>query len=174
MKEIYDISVHQAIGHVLGIVAGALAAVPVFYFAFLKNNINNLASDTYPMPAAQIWKAVAELLTEGISNLPVSAAWAALIAALLGILFEAINVASKGRFPLSPVGLGLAFVIPWSTCFAMFLGSFLFWLCDSLASRDGALRRVVVQNQEPICAGVIAGGALMGIAVALVAAFSNS
>ncbi|MCA9153075.1 MAG: OPT/YSL family transporter, partial [Planctomycetales bacterium] len=82
---------HQAIGHVLGIVAGALAAVPVFYFAFLKNNINNLASDTYPMPAAQIWKAVAELLTEGISNLPVSAAWAALIAALLGILFEAIN-----------------------------------------------------------------------------------
>ncbi len=58
----------QAIGHALGIFAGALAAVPVFYYAFLKNDISNLASDTYPMPAAQIWRAVAELLTEGIEQ----------------------------------------------------------------------------------------------------------
>jgi hypothetical protein len=29
------------------------------------------------------------------------------------------------------------------------------------------MNQVVVQNQEPICAGLIAGGALMGIAVAV-------
>jgi hypothetical protein len=31
--------------------------------------------------------------------------------------------------------------------------------------------RVMVQNQEPVCAGIIAGGALMGIAVTLVEVF---
>lgn len=166
---------HQAIGHVLGIFAGALASVPVFYFAFLKNNIGNLASDTYPMPAAQIWRAVAELLTEGIENLPTTAVWAGVIGALLGILFEAINVASRGRFPLSAVGIGLAFVIPWSTCFAMFLGSFIFWLAGRIhKARPGRVNEIVVENQEPICAGVIAGGALTGIAIALFAAFGRS
>ena len=33
------------------------------------------------------------------------------------------------------------------------------------------MNQVVVQNQEPICAGLIAGGALMGIAVAVVTVF---
>ena len=33
------------------------------------------------------------------------------------------------------------------------------------------MNRVVVQNQEPICAGLIAGGALMGIAVAIAGLF---
>jgi hypothetical protein len=33
------------------------------------------------------------------------------------------------------------------------------------------MNQVVVQNQEPICAGLIAGGALMGIAVAVAELF---
>jgi hypothetical protein len=33
------------------------------------------------------------------------------------------------------------------------------------------MNRVVVQNQEPICAGLIAGGALMGIVVAVAELF---
>lgn len=166
---------HQAVGHALGIFAGALASVPVFYYAFLRNDIKNLASDTYPMPAAQIWRAVAEVLTKGISNLPATAAWAALVGAVLGVVMEFGRVASKdGRFPLSPVGMGLAFVIPWSTCFAMFLGAFLFWACGRRwSSEDSRINKVIVQNQEPICAGIIAGGALMGIAIALAAAMGS-
>lgn len=166
---------HQAIGHALGIFAGALASVPVFYFAFLKNDINNLASDAYPMPAAQIWKAVAEVLTQGIGNLPETAAWAALVGAVLGIVMEIGRMASKqNKFPLSPVGIGLAFVISWSTCFAMFLGAFLFWACGKKwKSEASRMNKVFVQNQEAICAGVIAGGALMGIAIALAAAMGK-
>lgn len=161
---------HQAIGHVLGIFAGALASVPVFYFAFLKNDPANLITEAFEMPAASIWKAVAELLTEGIENLPPSAAWAALIGAFVGIALEAASIAWKGRFPVSAVGIGLAFVISWSTCFAMFLGSFIFWLCSKSAAKDGWTDTVIVKNQEPICAGVIAGGALMGIAILLIQA----
>jgi putative OPT family oligopeptide transporter len=162
----------QAIGHVLGILAGALVSVPVFYFVFLKGNPAGLISEQYPMPAATIWKSVAELLTEGISNLKVSAQWAALVGACLGIVMEAARFMTRGRFWLSGVGVGLAFVIPFNTCFAMFLGAFLFWLAGLKWRDTTTLRhRIFVKNLEPVCAGVIAGGALMGITVMLVENF---
>ncbi len=161
----------QAIGHALGIIAGALACVPIFYIAFLRNNPSGLISAEYPMPGATIWKAVAEILTRGISELPLTAVYAALIGAGLGIVLEGIKLASKGRFPISAVGLGLAFVIPFNTCFAMFLGSFLFWFAEkSFRREDSFAHRVFVQNLEPVAAGVIAGGALMGILIAVLTA----
>ena len=50
----------------------------------------------------------------------------------------------------------------------MFAGSFFFWVMEKLYSnRESRVNQVVVQNQEPICAGLIAGGALMGIALAV-------
>jgi len=162
----------QAAGHVLGILAGALASVPVFYLVFLRNGPEQLITDQYPMPAATIWKAVAELLTEGISKLAVSAQWAALVGAILGIALEAARVATKGRFWLSGVGIGLSAVIPFNTCLAMFLGSLVFWLAQRRwKDPETTVHKIFVQNLEPICAGVIAGGALMGIAVILVENF---
>jgi uncharacterized oligopeptide transporter (OPT) family protein len=175
----------QAIGHVMGIFAGALVAVPIFYLVFLKVNPHallsgsylesgpkQLISEQYPMPSAVVWKAVAELLTQGISNLEVSARWAALAGGILGLVFELLRIASKGRFWLSGVAVGLAAVIPFPTCFAMFLGAFLFWLAQrKWKGTDGLMDKIFVQNQEPICAGIIAGGALMGITVILVVTF---
>ncbi|MCP5517339.1 MAG: OPT/YSL family transporter [Verrucomicrobiales bacterium] len=159
----------QAVGHVLGILAGALLSVPVFYAMFLHDGLSGLNNEQYPMPAATIWKGVAEMLTKGISELPLTARWAAVIGALLGILFEALRLVTKGRFWLSAVGIGLAAVIPFNTCFAMFLGSFLFWLAGRIfRNQESLMHRVVVDNQEPICGGVIAGGALMGIALTLI------
>jgi len=162
----------QAIGHVLGIFAGALVSAPVFYIAFLHQGPANLINDQYPMPAATVWRAVAELLTQGLSNLPMSARWAALIGALLGLALEVARVASRGRFWLSGVGIGLAAVIPFNTCFAMFLGSFFFWLAArAFNDEKSAANRIIVQNQEPICGGIIAGGAIMGISVILLENF---
>ncbi|MBN2508189.1 MAG: OPT/YSL family transporter [Verrucomicrobia bacterium] len=162
----------QAIGHVLGILAGALASVPVFYLVFMHGGLERLISDQYPMPAATIWKAVAEMLTQGIGNLRLSAQWAAVIGALLGIALEAARVATRGRFWLSGVGIGLATVIPFTTCLAMFLGAFFFWVAERQCKDPGRPgHRIFVQNLEPICAGVIAGGALMGIGVILIENF---
>ncbi len=163
----------QAIGHVLGILAGGLVAVPLFYYVFLARGPSQLVSDQYPMPAATIWRAVAELLMAGIGNLPVSARWAVLIGALLGLALEGVRMATKGRFWLSGVGIGLATVIPFNTCFAMFLGAAFFWVAERVWSdKSSAGNRIIVENQEPICAGVIAGGALMGIAVILIENFA--
>lgn len=163
----------QAIGHVLGIFAGALTAVPIFYLVFLKNGPSQLITDQYPMPSATVWKAVAELLTAGVSNLQVSARWAALGGAILGIVFEVLRLATRGRFWVSGVAVGLAAVIPFNTCLAMFLGSLFFWLSErKWRDPQSSAHRILVQNQEPICAGLIAGGALMGIAVMLIETFA--
>jgi OPT family oligopeptide transporter len=173
----------QAVGHVLGVIAGALLSVPVFYLVFLKLSPEQTFSptleatysidpETYPMPAATIWKAVADVLTQGIHNIKPTAQVAALVGIALGIVLELLRMGTQGRFPLSPVGIGLGFVIPFSTCLTMFLGSFIFWLfAKGAPDPDSKVNQVVVQNQEPICAGLIAGGALMGIAVAVAELF---
>lgn len=162
----------QAIGHVLGILAGAVVSVPIFYLVFLRGGPQELISEQYPMPAATIWKAVAELLTSGLGNLEVSARWAALSGVVLGLTCEILRTVTKGRFWLSGVGVGLAAVIPFNTCFAMFLGAFIFWLLQrKWKGTAGRIDKILVENQEPICAGIIAGGALMGIAVILLETF---
>jgi putative OPT family oligopeptide transporter len=173
----------QALGHVLGVIAGALLSVPIFYLVFLKLSPEQtfaphleatyqIDADKHPMPAATIWKAVADVLTTGIENIPHSARIAALVGIALGLLLEWLRLGTRNRFPLSPVGIGLGFVIQFNTCLSMFLGSFIFWLFAKAApDEDSNLNRVVVQNMEPICAGLIAGGALMGIAVAVAELF---
>jgi len=156
----------QALGHCIGAISGSLASVAVFYPLFLRGNPDNLISEQFAMPGAAIWKAVAEILTEGLGMLPTSAIWAAGIGIVLGLVLEILKMATKGKFPISGVGFGLAFVIQFNTCLAMAFGAFVFWLCEKFWPRpESAVNRVVVQNQEPICAGVIAGAALMGIAV---------
>ena len=163
----------QAVGHVLGICAGALASVPVFYFVFMRGNLANISPGAdYPMPAAAIWKAVAEALTEGLSHLPESARWAALYGAIAGIVLEIFKLTTRGRFPLSAVGMGLAFVISFNTCLTMALGSFIFaavaWARKGWANPSD---RTTVKNQEAICAGVIAGGALTAISMQIIEVF---
>lgn len=185
----------QAVGHVLGVIAGALLSVPVFYTVFLKDR--DPSTDTMvpiskeqalsidgpvihgevsfgdnPMPGATVWKAVADILAKGLETIPVSARWAALAGIIVGIVFELIRLKSQNKFPLSPVAIGLGFVIPFSTCLAMFLGSAIFWFFEkTYPDKESRVNQVVVQNQEPICAGLIAGGALMGIVVAVVTVF---
>jgi uncharacterized oligopeptide transporter (OPT) family protein len=124
------------------------------------------------MPAATIWKAVADVLTQGVENIKYTAQIAALAGIVIGIVLEVLRLRTKNRFPLSPVGIGLGFVIPFHTCLSMFLGAFLFWLFErGYPDKESKMNQVVVQNQEPICAGLIAGGALMGIAVAVAELF---
>jgi len=153
----------QAVGHVIGIVAGACAVVPVFYL-LMGPDLSRLTSDALPMPAAQVWRAVAELLAKGFGSLPPSAKWAMLIGALLGVAMEWANARMKGRFPLSGVGIGLATVVTFPDVLAMSVGSLLFWaLGRRLTDPATRAHQVLVENRETLCAGVVAGGSLIGI-----------
>jgi hypothetical protein len=153
----------QAIGHCLGIVAGALVATPVF-FLLLQGNISRITSEALPMPGAQIWIAVAQVLSKGLDVLPPSTRIAVVIGAFVGIFIEFMNRRSRGKFPISAMGLGLSFVLRFSDCWAMALGSLIFWaLGKRIKNKEGTAYKVFVSNQETACAGVIAGGSIMGI-----------
>jgi uncharacterized oligopeptide transporter (OPT) family protein len=172
----------QAIGHVIGIFAGAFASVPLFFALFTRNvdpskpeTIALIQSDQFPMPAVTVWKAVAEVLTKGLDSLQSphnSIIYAVIIASLIGLALEVTRIVTRGKFLLTPIGLGLAFVINFQSALAMFLGAFFFWLMGvGRKTPEEAKGNIWIENHEPICAGVIAGAALMGIADALVAAF---
>jgi OPT family oligopeptide transporter len=159
---------HQAVGHVLGIIAGALVAVPVFYFIF-RGDISLFTSDKLPLPGAAIWKGVAEALTKGLSTLHPTAQLAALIGALAGIVFEITNQKMKGRFPISGVGMGLGFVLRFTDAWAMALGTLIFWICrKKCRDKTSFGYRAFVANQETAAAGVIAGGSIIGIVLILI------
>jgi uncharacterized oligopeptide transporter (OPT) family protein len=155
---------HQAIGHCLGIIAGAVVAVPVFYL-LIQNDISKITSPSLPMPGASIWIAVAQVLSQGLSVLPSSTRVAVFVGAFLGIFIEYMNRRTRGRFPISAMGLGLSFVLKFSDCLSMGAGSILFWGIGRFVSKTerSTTSKIFVDNQETVCAGVIAGGSIMGI-----------
>jgi putative OPT family oligopeptide transporter len=157
----------QAVGHVLGVIAGSMLAVPVFYKLF-HGDISLFTSKDLPMPSAQVWRSVAEVLLHGFASLHPTARIAMAVGAALGILIEIAAQRTEGRFPLSGVAFGLGFILQFSDSLAMGLGALFFWLA-SRKSRDPSttFNRVFVQDQETLCAGIIAGGSLAGITLIL-------
>ena len=127
----------QAVGHAIGIVAGALASTPLFYLLFLSRykagaSVQDaMITEQFGFPSALQWKGVSDLVgavfSEGKSPIPTSAVWSIGIAAAAGLVFEVIRIVSKGRFPLSPLAIGLGVVIPPDSTMAMFAGALLFW-----------------------------------------------
>ncbi|MCK6591725.1 MAG: OPT/YSL family transporter [Polyangiaceae bacterium] len=124
----------QAVGHMLGAVAGLAVTVPVWYLLFVAGDIGRLGTVELPIPAAVLWKAVSELLMKGLGFLDATARWAVLVGALTGIVFEATRQITKERFPLSAVGFGLAFVLPFADILPIFLGGLLFWIIERRAA----------------------------------------
>lgn len=165
----------QAIGHVIGIFAGAIACVPLFFLLFLHpdaqgvRSVSTMVSDQFAFPAAMQWKGVAELITKGVGALPRSAVVSMIVAAVAGAAIEIARIVTKGRFPLSAVSIGLGVVLPPESTFAMWAGAMIFWVMGRRHRSPGAAgHRFWVEGMEPICAGLISGSALMGIGNAIV------
>ncbi|MEJ6002807.1 OPT family oligopeptide transporter [Paucibacter soli] len=166
---------HQVVGHLIGIVAGVLACVPLFFLLFLPPDVNGvrsvatLVSEQFAMPAAIQWKGVAEIIAKGLKGLPSSALIAMGFAVVSAIILEVARIASKGRFQISAVSVGLGVVLPPESTLAMWLGALLFWLLSKRFkdARSAGYKRWV-EGCEPICAGLISGAALMGIGNAIV------
>lgn len=171
---------HQAVGHVIGLFAGVLACVPLYFLLFLPPNAQGLRSTTtlvseqFAMPAALQWKGVAEIIGKGLQGLPTSAIIAMLVAALAAVLIEVARLVTKGRFQLSAVSMGLGVVLPPEATFAMWVGALVFWVMGRRHKTPGSAgHRFWVEGCEPICAGLISGAALMGIGNAIVNVLLN-
>jgi uncharacterized oligopeptide transporter (OPT) family protein len=158
----------QAVGHVIGIFAGSLVAIPVFYMLF-HGDISLFGTEKFPMPGAVVWKAVADVLSKGLSSLHITSQYAVIIGAALGIAMEILIKRTKGKFPISPVALGLPFVLSFTDVFMMFLGAFIFWwLKKKPIQNRSQLYSDFIDNQESIGAGIIAGGSIIGIILLIV------
>jgi len=173
----------QAIGHCIGIMAGAIASTPLFYLLFLSDyrpgaNLQDvMITNQFGFPSALQWKGVSDLVaavfSEGRSPIPQSAVWAMGIAAVVGLALELVRILRRRGFPLSPLAIGLGVVIPPDSTIAMFAGAGFFWLMRRrYEGRPGARGHALwIETQEPICAGMIAGAALVGITDVLVRVF---
>ena len=165
----------QAMGHVIGVFAGALFCVPLFFLLFLPPDANGvrstatIVSDQFGMPAALQWKGVAELIAKGVTQLPQSAVISMIVAAIAAVAIEAAKIMTKGRFALSAVAVGLGVVLPPEATFAMWVGAMIFWW-QARKHREPGTRghRIWKEGYESICAGLISGAALVGIGNAIV------
>lgn len=152
----------QFIAQFIGVFFGTLAVVPAWYLMVP----DKAALEKYPLPSTQQWVAVARLLTEGVHNLPLSARWAILIGALLGVAMPLIERAlprgARKFFP-SAMGLGLSWIMPFANSLAFAIGAVLAWMW-SLASRKAAEKYTI-----PVSSGLIAGEGMIKAIIAMTA-----
>lgn len=165
----------QAIGHVIGIISGAVACVPLFFLLFLPpdaagvRSATTIVSEQFAMPSAQQWKGVAELIAKGVGSLPTSAVISMIVAAIAAASMEIARIVTKGRFPLSSVSIGLGVILPPESCFMMWIGSLIFWWMGRRHRTPGTKgHNFWVDGCESICAGLISGAALIGIGNAII------
>jgi uncharacterized oligopeptide transporter (OPT) family protein len=91
-----------------------------------------------------------------------------IVAAAAAVIIEVARMATRGRFPLSAVAVGLGVVLPPEATFAMWVGALIFWAMGRRHRAEGTKGNDFwVQGMEPICAGLITGSALVGIGNAI-------
>jgi uncharacterized oligopeptide transporter (OPT) family protein len=149
------------LAQLVGCVVGALAVVPLFYLLVPEPSV--LGSERFPAPAATTTAGVARVLASGWGavspDLRAAMVWAALAAAVLTLAEQALPERLR-RWAPSAVGVGLACLLPLSSCLSFFLGG-LGW---ELA------RRWRPASEGPgvtLAAGLIAGEGLVGVGIVL-------
>ncbi len=153
----------QVIAQSLGVLTGSLVG-SIAYLVLIPDPAAMLLTDQWPAPAVATWKAVAEVMAEGIGALPAASLPAMIIAAVAGLVLSVADhwlPPKLGRFVPSAPALGLAFVIPASISLAMCLGAILAAVAARVA--PGWAARFVLA----IAAGLVAGESLAGIAAAM-------
>jgi OPT family oligopeptide transporter len=151
----------QFLAQFFGIFAGTLVVVPAFYI--LVPNAAALGSDQWPAPSAQVWAAVARLLSNGIHSLHPAALMGLKVGAVVGIIIPSLELAfpKHRKYIPSAMGLGLAMVIPFWNSLSMFLGGLIALLLER--TNKAAAEKYII----PVSSGIIAGESLMGVAIAL-------
>jgi uncharacterized oligopeptide transporter (OPT) family protein len=156
----------QFFAQLFGVVAGAIAVVPIF--KLLVPTADVLGSEQFPAPASMVWAGVSKMLASGVSALHPTARLGALCGALLGVtlvLLERWAPPKLKAFIPTASGLGLAIVIPGSSSISLFVGAALAaWL-------KRAKPKLAEAAVLPVSSGFIAGESLLGIAIAMVKAF---
>ena len=139
--------------------------VPAFYL--LVPDAASLGTDQWPAPAAQTWKAVADLLAKGVGALHSTAQVGIVLGGIVGMilpLIERFAPEKVRRFIPSATGIGLSMVIPFFNSLGMFIGALIALVLEKFKPK------VASDYVVPVASGIIAGESIMGIIVALLMA----
>ena len=149
----------QFIAQFSGIFFGVLAVVPAWYLMVP----DKAALEAFNPPATNMWKAVADLLTQGVHLLPRTALWAIVIGAGVGVglpLLEKLFPKCRAYLP-SAMGLGLAWVVPLQNSLAFLIGALIVWVWEKVNKQNSDAYAI------PIASGLVAGESLIAAFLAI-------
>jgi uncharacterized oligopeptide transporter (OPT) family protein len=162
LKSGYLLGAHprkQFLAQFAGIFIGTVISVLTFTLIVDKPEV--IGSEQFPAPAAQTWSAVAKALSQGFEALAAVKVWSIVFGAAAGIILTLLPkiFPKQEKFLPSASGFGLAWIFQWYYGVLFFLGAVIGWLW----------RRKSAPNYDelayPVASGVLAGGALMGVAI---------
>ena len=149
----------QIVAQLFGVLTGAFIGA-VAYVLLIPDPQAQLITAEWPAPAVATWKAVAEVLSQGLAAMPRGTLPAILIAVVLGIglaLYDSLSDAPIKRYLPSASALGFGFVIPAWIAISLFIGAVLAALVWRFYPKWAEGRVVVV------AAGLIVGESLAGV-----------
>lgn len=144
----------QFIAQFIGIFFGTAAIVPAWYLMIP----NKAILENYNPPSANMWRAVAEALANGIDFIPPLARAGMVVGGMLGIALVLIDYYAPAKmkpYLPSPMGLGLSWVFPFANSFSFFIGAVLSTLWSKVAKRSADTFTI------PVASGAIAGESLI-------------
>jgi uncharacterized oligopeptide transporter (OPT) family protein len=150
----------QFLAQFSGIFIGTV--VSVFAFALIVGDRpETIGSDQFPAPAAQTWAAVAQALSKGFEALHPVKIWSIAIGGLVGTIFTVLPVLfpKQEKFFPSASGFGLAWIFQWYYGVLFFIGAAIAWFYHKASPANAK------EYTYPVASGVMAGGALMGVAI---------
>jgi len=149
----------QFLAQFTGVFFGVLVVVPAWYLMVP----NKQALEAMHPPATLMWKAVADLLTQGIHMLPETARWAIVIGALAGVILPLIEKLWPRAQPYLPsaMGLGLAWVVPFQNSLSFLIGGIAVTLWRKFNRKNSDAYAI------PVASGLVAGESLVAAFIAI-------
>ncbi len=157
----------QFIAQAMGIASGTVATVTGFYLLVPDATALTGVGDkppAFPAPAAQAWKAVAEVFRDGIGSMHPMHQQAIAVGLAVGavlVVLEQVMPKAKKWLP-SATGLGLGFILPFQYPLSMLAGAI---IAHVWTQRD---KQSAEDYLVPVSAGIIAGVSIIGVIVAAI------
>lgn len=163
LKSGYLLGAHprkQFIAQFSGIFIGTVVSVLAFTL-IVDGKPEVIGSDQFPAPAAQTWAAVAKALSQGFEALAPVKIWSIVVGGVVGMGFTILPVIfpKQEKYLPSASGVGLAGIFQWYYGVLFFMGAVIAWWFQKKSPAKAE------EFTFPVASGVMAGGALMGVAI---------
>jgi uncharacterized oligopeptide transporter (OPT) family protein len=149
----------QFLAQFYGVFFGVIAVVPAWYLMVPDKK----ALEAFNPPATNMWRAVADLLTQGVNHLPRTALLAIVLGALLGAALPLLEKLWPRLRPCLPsaMGLGLAWVVPFQNSLSFLMGAMAVSLWQKWNRKNSDIYAI------PIASGLVAGESLVEAFIAI-------